>query len=57
MKLSVLLQLLDLGESVGLLERVISSSQRLYLHTNTEKRTQILNMHALNGVQTTARLP
>jgi hypothetical protein len=30
---------LDLGHSVGLLGRVISSSQGLYLHTNTEKRT------------------
>jgi hypothetical protein len=31
--------LLDLRYSVGLLERVISSSQSLYLYTNTEKRT------------------
>jgi hypothetical protein len=30
---------LDLGHSVGLLGRVISSSQGLYLYTNTEKRT------------------
>jgi hypothetical protein len=43
MKLSVLLQLLDLGESVGLLGRVISSSQGLYLYTNTEKRTHNTN--------------
>jgi hypothetical protein len=30
---------LDLRHSVGLLGRVISSSQGLYLYTNTEKRT------------------
>jgi hypothetical protein len=34
MKLFVSLQLLDLGQSVGLLGRVISSSQGLYLYTN-----------------------
>jgi hypothetical protein len=34
-------QFLDQGESVGLLGRVISSSQGLYLHTNTEKCTHI----------------
>jgi hypothetical protein len=39
MKLSVSLQLLDLGQSVRLLGRVISSSQDLYLYINTEKRT------------------
>jgi hypothetical protein len=38
-ELSVSLQLLDLGQSVGLLRRVISSSLGLYLYTNTEKRT------------------
>jgi hypothetical protein len=43
MKLSVSLQLLDLGQSVGLLGRVISSSQGLYLYTNTEKRTHNTN--------------
>jgi hypothetical protein len=31
---------LDLRQSVGLLGRVISSSQGFYLYTNTEKRTQ-----------------
>jgi hypothetical protein len=39
MKLSVSVQLLDLGQSAGLLGRVISSSQGLYLYINTEKRT------------------
>jgi hypothetical protein len=39
MKLSISLQLLDLGQSVGLLGRVISSLQGLYLYTNTEKCT------------------
>jgi hypothetical protein len=34
-------QFLDRGQSVGLLERVISSSQGLYLYTNTEKGTHI----------------
>jgi hypothetical protein len=34
-------QFLNQGQSVGLLGRVISSSQGLYLHTNTEKRTHI----------------
>jgi hypothetical protein len=43
MKLFVSLQLLDLGQSVVILGRVISSSQGLYLHTNTEKRTQNTN--------------
>jgi hypothetical protein len=34
-------QFLDQGQSVGLLGRVISSSQGLYLYTNPEKRTHI----------------
>jgi hypothetical protein len=41
---------LDLRPSVGLLGRVISSSQGLYLYTNTEKRTP--NIHALSEIQT-----
>jgi hypothetical protein len=44
MKLSVSLPLLDLGQSVGLLGRVISSSQGLYLYTNTEKCTHNTNI-------------
>jgi hypothetical protein len=43
MKPSVSLQLLDLGQSVGLLGRLIHSSQGLYLYTNTEKRTHNTN--------------
>jgi hypothetical protein len=43
MKLSVSLQLLDLGRAAGLLGWVISSSQDLYLYTNTEKRTNNTN--------------
>jgi hypothetical protein len=39
MKLSVLLQLLDLGQSARFLGWVISSSQDLHLYINTEKRT------------------
>jgi hypothetical protein len=42
-KLSVSLQLLDLGQSVEPLGRVISSSQGLYLYTNTQKRTYKTN--------------
>jgi hypothetical protein len=34
-------QFLNLGQSVGLLGRVISSSQGLYLYTNTEKPAHI----------------
>jgi hypothetical protein len=34
-------QFLDQGQSVGLLGRVIGSSQGLYLYTNIEKRTHI----------------
>jgi hypothetical protein len=34
-------QFLNQGESVGLLRRVISSSQGLYLYTNTEKHIHI----------------
>jgi hypothetical protein len=34
-------QFLDQEQSVGLLGRVISSSQGLYLYTNTKKRTHI----------------
>jgi hypothetical protein len=37
--------LLDLGHSVGLLGRVISSSQGFYLLTNTEKRTYTNTKH------------
>jgi hypothetical protein len=40
---SVSLQLLDLGQSVGLIGRMISSSQGLYLYTNTDKRTHNIN--------------
>jgi hypothetical protein len=52
MKLSVSLQLLDLGQLVGLLGWVISSSQGLYQYTYTEKRTQALNIQALSGIRT-----
>jgi hypothetical protein len=38
--------LLDLRHSVGLLGRVISSSQGIYLYTNTEKRTHTNTKHA-----------
>jgi hypothetical protein len=54
MKLSLSFQLLDLGQSVGLLGRVISLSQGLYLYTNIEKRThttQTLNIHAWVGFE------
>jgi hypothetical protein len=45
------LGLLDLRHSVGLLGRVISSSQGLCLHTRTEN-AQTLNFHALSGIRT-----
>jgi hypothetical protein len=43
MKLSVLLQLLDLGQTVGPLGRAISWSRGLYLYSNTEKHTHNTN--------------
>jgi hypothetical protein len=54
MKLSVSLQLLDLGQSVGLLGWVISSSQGLYLYAETEKCTHNANtnIHAQSGIRT-----
>jgi hypothetical protein len=54
MKLSFHFGLLDFRCSVGLLGRVISSSQGLYLYTNTEKRTytQTPNIHVLSGIRT-----
>jgi hypothetical protein len=49
-------QFLDQGQSVGLLGRVISSSQGFYLYTNTQKRarthTQTPNVHVLSGIRT-----
>jgi hypothetical protein len=42
-EISVSLRLLDPERSVGLLGRVISSSQDPYLYTNTEKRTHNTN--------------
>jgi hypothetical protein len=53
MKLSVSVQLLELGQSVGLLGLVISSSQGLSTCTQTQKNaqtTQTLNIHAQNGI-------
>jgi hypothetical protein len=45
--------LIDLGHSVGLLGRVISTSQGLYLYTNTGKHTHThTNIHALSGIRT-----
>jgi hypothetical protein len=47
-------QFLDQGQSVGLLGRVISSSQGLYLYTNrkTHTHSQTLNIHALSEIRT-----
>jgi hypothetical protein len=55
MKISVSLQLLEPGESVGLLGQVISSSQGLYLYTNTEKphTAQAINIHAQSEIEPT----
>jgi hypothetical protein len=44
MKLSFPFQLLDIGQSVGHLGRVINYSQGLYLYTNTEKRPPNTNI-------------
>jgi hypothetical protein len=44
--------LLNLKHSVGLLGRVISPLQALYLYTNTEKHTQTPNINALSGIWT-----
>jgi hypothetical protein len=56
LKLSDSLQLLDLGQSVGLLGRVISSSQGLYLPVHKDKKTHTqhkhYNIHALGGIRT-----
>jgi hypothetical protein len=49
---SVSLQLLNLGQPPGLLGQVISSSQGLYLYTNTEKRAHNTNIHARCGIRT-----
>jgi hypothetical protein len=43
---------LDLRQSVGLLGRVISSSQLVHKHRKTHTYTQTLNIHALSGVRT-----
>jgi hypothetical protein len=37
---------------VGLLGRVISSSQGLYLHRTTQRRNRRTNTHALSGIRT-----
>jgi hypothetical protein len=53
--IGLFLQFLNQGQSVGLLGRVISSSQGLYLYTNTEKHTHTYtntNIHALSGIRT-----
>jgi hypothetical protein len=39
-------------EAVGLLGRVISPSQGLYLHRTTEHRKTRTNIHALSGIRT-----
>jgi hypothetical protein len=47
-------QFLDQGQSVGLLGRVISSSQGLlpvHKHRKTHTHTQTLNIHALSGIR------
>jgi hypothetical protein len=45
MKLSVSLQFLNLGQSVGLLGRVISSSQDIYLHRTTQTLNKRTHTH------------
>jgi hypothetical protein len=55
MKHSVSLQLLDLGQSVGLLGQVISSRRKASSCTQTQRNahtTQTLNIHAQSGIRT-----
>jgi hypothetical protein len=55
MKLSVSLQFLNLGQSVGLLGRVISSTQDLYLHRAHKHRINVhihINIHASSRIRT-----
>jgi hypothetical protein len=54
MKLSVSLQLIDLGQSVGFFGRMMSSLQSLYLYKSTKNAhtTQTLNIHALSVIRT-----
>jgi hypothetical protein len=40
------------SQTVGLLGRVISSSQGLYLNTEQQKRIHTPNIHALTGIRT-----
>jgi hypothetical protein len=47
----VSLQFLNLRQSVGLLGRVISSSQGLYLNTGQQKHIHTPNIHALCGIR------
>jgi hypothetical protein len=39
-------------QTLGLLERVISSSQVLYLHRTTQHRQRRTNIHVLSGIRT-----
>jgi hypothetical protein len=56
MKLSVSLQFLNVGQSVGLFERVISSSQETSTNTGQHKhRINVhihMNIHASNRIRT-----
>jgi hypothetical protein len=51
MEFSVQHGLLDLRHTVGFLRQVISSSQGLYLYTNTEKRAHTPNIYVLSGIR------
>jgi hypothetical protein len=45
-------QIMNHWHTVGLLGRVISSSQGLYLHRTTQQRQTRTNIHALSGIRT-----
>jgi hypothetical protein len=47
----LIFQFLDLSQMVGRLGRVISSSQGLYVYTNTVRRGHTLNIHAQGGIR------
>jgi hypothetical protein len=51
-KFRVTSEIMNNRHVVGLLERVISSTQGLYLHRTTQHRETRTNIHALSGIRT-----
>jgi hypothetical protein len=48
----IISEIMNNRQTVGLLGRVISSSQGLYLHRTTQQRQTMTNIHALSGIRT-----